>query len=183
MTFDLRVDGRVAHLRSDCTHGAFLEGLRDDPSLRADWSDSLARLPYEAGLLELPVTTPTTRTRPFEAVVLDAPRLDRFRGDASSFRDHLVGDPVVAFDNLSGSASLIAPDDTGEDWAHLLRFLRSADLATRDALWEAAGHEMALWGPEPVWLSTHGFGVPWLHLRLDRRPKYYAWRPYRVAPL
>ncbi len=32
---------------------------------------------------------------------------------------------------------------------------------------------------KPVWLSTAGGGVPWLHVRLDNRPKYYSYRPYR----
>jgi hypothetical protein len=30
----------------------------------------------------------------------------------------------------------------------------------------------------PVWLSTAGAGVAWLHVRLDDRPKYYSHRPY-----
>jgi len=34
----------------------------------------------------------------------------------------------------------------------------------------------------PVWLSTSGMGIAWLHLRLDSRPKYYTYRPYRVWP-
>ena len=34
-------------------------------------------------------------------------------------------------------------------------------------------------GIQPIWLSTAGMGVPWLHVRLDSRPKYYAFGPYR----
>ena len=37
-------------------------------------------------------------------------------------------------------------------------------------------------GAEPVWLSTAGAGVPWLHVRLDDRPKYYGFGPYRQPP-
>jgi hypothetical protein len=32
---------------------------------------------------------------------------------------------------------------------------------------------------KPVWLSTAGAGVPWLHVRLDDRPKYCCFRPYQ----
>jgi len=32
----------------------------------------------------------------------------------------------------------------------------------------------------PVWLSTAGGGVSWLHVRLDDRPKYYHHAAYRV---
>ena len=31
----------------------------------------------------------------------------------------------------------------------------------------------------PVWVSTNGDGVAWLHVRIDERPKYYAYAPYR----
>jgi len=38
-------------------------------------------------------------------------------------------------------------------------------------------------GDRVVWLSTAGAGVPWLHVRLDDRPKYYHYGPYRqTAP-
>ena len=33
----------------------------------------------------------------------------------------------------------------------------------------------------PVWLSTAGMGVSWLHLRLDSQPKYYRHGPYRAT--
>ena len=48
------------------------------------------------------------------------------------------------------------------------------------ALWQAVGEAMARRvGSKPVWLSTAGAGVSWLHMRLDDRPKYYAHSPYR----
>jgi hypothetical protein len=28
------------------------------------------------------------------------------------------------------------------------------------------------------WISTSGLGVPWVHVRLDRYPKYYQYGPY-----
>ncbi len=31
----------------------------------------------------------------------------------------------------------------------------------------------------PIWLSTAGGGVAWLHVRLDSTPKYYGYAPYR----
>ena len=30
----------------------------------------------------------------------------------------------------------------------------------------------------PVWVSTAGMGVSWLHVRFDSRPKYYRWGEY-----
>ncbi|MET0247228.1 MAG: hypothetical protein ABW182_10815 [Sphingomonas sp.] len=32
---------------------------------------------------------------------------------------------------------------------------------------------------EKLWVSTSGLGVSWLHARIDDRPKYYSYAPYR----
>jgi hypothetical protein len=34
-------------------------------------------------------------------------------------------------------------------------------------------------GPRPLWLSTAGGGVDWVHMRLDDQPKYYRHLPWR----
>jgi hypothetical protein len=36
-------------------------------------------------------------------------------------------------------------------------------------------------GEQPLWLSTAGTGIFWLHVRLDSRPKYYTYQPYRES--
>ncbi len=30
------------------------------------------------------------------------------------------------------------------------------------------------------WLNTEGGGVAWLHVRIDQRPKYYHYAPYKT---
>jgi len=46
---------------------------------------------------------------------------------------------------------------------------------------QAIGEAIAQWaGPRPPWVSTAGMGVPWLHARLDTRPKYFRHAPYRA---
>ena len=60
-----------------------------------------------------------------------------------------------------------------------LRFLRG------DACLNYADFLQALLqrlGARPVWLSTAGGGVDWLHVRLDDRPKYYRHREWRQRP-
>ncbi len=34
---------------------------------------------------------------------------------------------------------------------------------------------------EKIWMSTCRIGIYWLHLRLDTKPKYYTYTPYREA--
>ena len=60
-------------------------------------------------------------------------------------------------------------------YGHLAAFIRHAPEEQRDALWRRIGEAMAQRvGMKPVWLSTAGAGVSWLHVRLDDRPKYYG---------
>jgi len=74
------------------------------------------------------------------------------------------------------------PDDPLSDYGHLAAFLRHSPEPQQHSLWELVGAAMhRRLGPRPVWLSTAGGGVAWLHVRLDDRPKYYGYAPYRNA--
>jgi hypothetical protein len=65
-------------------------------------------------------------------------------------------------------------------YGHLAAFVRLAPEAQQHALWRSVGEAMARRiGVKPVWLSTAGAGVPWRHVRLGDRPKYYSFEPYR----
>ena len=64
----------------------------------------------------------------------------------------------------------------------LAAFLRGAPKLQIQATWKAAASALRqTLGTRPTWLSTSGLGVPWVHLRLDRFPKYYQFDPYRTA--
>jgi hypothetical protein len=65
-------------------------------------------------------------------------------------------------------------------YGHLAAFVRGAPAEQREALWRTVGDALSRrLGAKPVWLSTAGAGVSWLHVRLDDRPKYYGHAPYR----
>lgn len=107
--------------------------------------------------------------------------------DPEAFAEHFrAGRSAVTFDNLNGDALLVAPcpEEGGANFAHLASFTATASQARQDALWQAVGEVLkAHIGGEPTWLSTAGLGVAWLHVRLDTRPKYYRYAPYRVQLL
>jgi hypothetical protein len=74
------------------------------------------------------------------------------------------------------------PCPLGNDsaYGHLAAFVRLAPEDQRHALWQSVGNAMVLrLGTRPVWLSTAGAGVSWLHVRLDDRPKYYGFGSYK----
>jgi hypothetical protein len=77
---------------------------------------------------------------------------------------------------------MIVPCPAGPQsaYSHIGAFVRSAPEQQRHALWRRVGSAMQpRLSPTPVWLSTAGAGVPWLHVRLDDRPKYYGVATYR----
>jgi hypothetical protein len=131
--------------------------------------------------------TAATLERPFECVLIDAPPLAAMRPDPAAFADRFESDAceVAVFENLGGDAVLIAPAPGPAvpvaAGAHLAAFLRHGDPAAIAALWRAVGGEMGRRiGGRPLWLSTSGLGVAWLHVRIDTRPKYYVHAPYRT---
>jgi hypothetical protein len=119
-------------------------------------------------------------------VLLDSPGLAR-RPDPEAFAEHFGGAPeagVVVFPNRGGDAIMVVPCPKARPsaYGHLAAFVREAPESQRHALWQSVGEAMARrLGAKPVWLSTAGAGVSWLHVRLDDRPKYYGFGPYRQA--
>jgi hypothetical protein len=152
-----------------------------------DWlRECLDRAPFEAFFWETPPYTRSTLGRDWEFVLVDAPSLRGVPPEPDAFAEHYrPGLRAVAFPNLGGDAWLVAPcpGPGSAHGAHLAAFTRHADAETQDAFWRLVGETaLARIGERPVWLSTCGTGVYWLHARLDTRPKYYSHGPYRRWP-
>jgi hypothetical protein len=65
-------------------------------------------------------------------------------------------------------------------YTHVARFFRFAPRAQQDELLRVLGTVVpTMLSDRPLWLSTAGLGVAWLHVRLDSRPKYYRFDRYR----
>jgi len=160
---------------------------RNDPVFREFFIAFLADAPYAAFRWETPPITAASAGRSFEFVLLDSPELLN-QPDPDAFAEHFVGSAgnkdVVSFSSLSNDAILVVPCPLGPPsaYGHLAAFVRNAPDAQKHCLWRLVGELMEKrLGPKPVWLSTAGAGVPWLHVRLDQRPKYYGHTQYREA--
>lgn len=173
----------------DSTPVSFAEVLRrwrNDASFRAFFNSLLADAPYSAFRWETPPITTATANRIFEFVLLDSPGLVR-EPDPTAFVKYFTGaattKEVVEFANLGKDAIMVVPCPRGSPFAygHIAAFVRNAPDTQRHALWELVGSAMeSRLSAVPVWLSTAGAGVSWLHVRLDDRPKYYGFAPYRL---
>ncbi|MEM0967803.1 MAG: hypothetical protein AAGJ31_00510 [Verrucomicrobiota bacterium] len=167
----------------------FFQRLQDEEPFRWDFQEVLRGVPFEGFFFETP---PATRfswsERAFECVVVNGPQLVTLTQDERAFADQFhraKGDLVCHFPNLGGDAHLIAPCPSPgyEGYAHLASFLRDSSRAQVSAFWKMVGTLfLEQVGESPCWLSTAGMGVSWLHLRLDSRPKYYRYGPYKTLP-
>lgn len=133
---------------------------------------------------ETPMVFSGNLERQFEFVIIKSPGLDR-PANAMAFSEQIKSagnETVIAFQNLGKNATLVVPTPSqkSSDYCHLISFLRNACRAQIIELWQRVGLEMDKRVSDvPVWLNTAGGGVPWLHLRLDDRPKYYTHIEYR----
>jgi hypothetical protein len=170
------------------TFAEVVQGWRKDAAFRGWWHALMRSVPFPAFRWETPGVSAATFSRDFEFVALDAPDLAQ-HPDRDAFAEHFAKSKgvagVVTFPNLRGDALLVVPCPVGEaPFGHLAEFLREAPQPQTHALWRAVGQAMAkrVKAKTPVWLSTAGAGVSWLHVRLDDRPKYYGHEPYRKPP-
>ncbi len=180
-------DGRVLHHRLErdggpVSYGRVIELWAESPEFRAFFIETLAAAPFTAFRWETPPVNTATLGRPFEYVVVDSAWLD-VPPDSSPFDAYFTAASLaVVFPNLGRDAVIVAPCPAGDGpgYGHVASFLRLAPPPALHELWRKVGLAMqARIGSTPVWLSTAGGGVDWLHVRLDDRPKYYDHGPYR----
>ena len=147
------------------------------------FSRQLAAIPFEAYFWELPPLTEVNLSRPFECVIVNSPRLANVPPDHLSFSAFFTDmAAVVDFDNFGHDARLVVPCPLGspEQYTHLARFMRQAPRTQQRSFWRRLGQlYQAKLNHKPIWLSTSGLGVHWLHARLDHEPKYYSYTNYR----
>ena len=167
------------------SRGAFVEQLAENPELGIKLTKILAAHPFAAFAWECPPFSAQNTDKPMAFVIVDSPGLTNSVADSSAFDDPFsqASGSVATFPSLRGDAVLVAPrPGLARDSTHLAAFLRTASEAASLDLWRAVGlavRARLAAKSEPLWLSTAGLGVPWLHIRLDSTPKYYRHRPFQ----
>ena len=159
---------------------------QDDQCFRSFFISLLGETPFPAYFWETPPLTSATINREFEFVLVDSRQLAGVRADPQTFASHFAsaqpGASVIEFSNLGEDATLVVPcpSEPLSAYSHMSTFTRLAPDEQQHQLWTSVGAalEQRL-GTQPVWLSTSGLGVYWLHIRLDSSPKYYTHEPYR----
>eukprot|EP01065_Artemidia_motanka_P020371 TRINITY_DN2437_c0_g1_i2.p2 TRINITY_DN2437_c0_g1~~TRINITY_DN2437_c0_g1_i2.p2 ORF type:complete len:219 (+),score=45.37 TRINITY_DN2437_c0_g1_i2:31-687(+) len=159
-----------------------------DPTFAEFFSTVLASSPYDNFFWESPPLNRQAMSAPVEFVTV---RARPFRQpDPSAFEKHLAaaedrGEAAATFTNLAGDTVLVSPvcpqgSAHAGSCGHIANFVRNAPVAEQVQLWAAVGAALReAVGLRTVWLNTEGSGVPWLHVRLDPKPKYYHHAEYK----
>ena len=159
---------------------------QNDPSFRSFFVSILVDAPFEAYFWETSPVTRATVNQEFAFVLVDSQQLAGVRTNQQAFADHFAsaqpGASVIEFSNLGGDATLVVPCPRGKlsAYSQLSTFVRQAPDDQQHQLWALVGAALERrLDTQPVWISTSGLGVYWLHIRLDSTPKYYTHEPYR----
>ena len=125
----------------------------------------------------------------FEFAIIKTDKFDNVKPNYSAFSKYLFPNgnrnflqkPVVVFDNQDKSAVLISPVPYKEnlDYSNLYTFLKNAPVMQIKTLFQTIAEEIVRSELKTVWVSTSGLGVSWLHIRLDKKPKYYNYEKYK----
>jgi hypothetical protein len=170
------------------TFSGALDLWQSDPDFRDYFTSLLADSPFSAYRWETPALTMASADQPFQFVLLNCPGFSLRKADQKTYACYFTTDDtdygVVSFANLSGDATLVVPSPRTDPsaYGHLAAFIRHAPKAQVDSLWRIMSNTVrSAINRSPIWLSTAGGGVAWLHVRIDSSPKYYGYAPYKFA--
>jgi hypothetical protein len=156
-----------------CTWKQFFSGMETENAPLTDFLSILRDQAYSDYFLEM---KPTVLDDSFKFVILDARgALESMKTSPNDFRQYCTGSSVSSFYNLGKDAILTIPcPKNSEQYGHLSQFSRSSTLDLQTLLWRRV-FSIAKDAGKPMYISTDGRTVPWLHVRIEDNPKYYKY--------
>lgn len=168
---------------SPISNQKFLQSLRDSREFRNFYNEFLAGSGFNAFFWENKPMTTETLDDDYECNIINSKFLAGRSPDSQTFSQYFdESKSVVTFPNLGHDAELIVPCPEKENncYTHIGSFVRKAAKKQIDDFWKITGREtLSSIGSKPIWLSTSGLGVFWLHARIDTIPKYYQTAEYK----
>ena len=113
-----------------------------------------------------------------------------FNQDYTAFSKHIMKQlkqpsahdkHVTTFLNLNKDALMVIPmPRKGKEFSTIKSFIDEASWLQQRHFWREVAYsiEEMLKTHEYIYVSTHGLGVPYFHLRLDFTPKYYRTKEF-----
>lgn len=94
------------------------------------------------------------------------------RQSTKEFRQYFKEKYVVAFPSLSGDMLVVPIPVRGKNYTTLKDFMDNSSKKQKQMFWKKVA-EVIKSSPCPVWVSVHGMGVSYTHVRIAKTPKYY----------
>lgn len=110
--------------------------------------------------------------------------LNTLQEDSSQFQKYIElskNKYVTSFSNISGDSILIIPiPKKNKNFTTIKDFIDNSSINHQKLFWKRVVKEIKkiLKDNEKIYISTHGLGVPYFHLRLDKNPKYYKTKKF-----
>lgn len=165
------------------TYSQVIQLLKNDINFRLFYNNLLAESPFKAFFWENPPIIKSTIHQLYEFVLVNSNSLSRVEADKRTFFNYFSEseNKVVSFENLGKDALLVVPKPMDKlKYPHIAHFVRNAPEVQIQEFWQQVGQQVEnRISNKKMWVSTSGLGVYWLHVRLDARPKYYTYRPYK----
>lgn len=115
----------------------------------------------------------------YEEKFIPDPRLESLKQDYLTFESYIRKSKnryVTSFPNLKGDSLLIIPIPRKKvSFVTIKEFIDNASIRHQKEFWKYTSQAIKKFikGKEIIWISTHGIGIPYFHLRIDTKPKYY----------
>ena len=115
----------------------------------------------------------------YKEIFIENSILSKLKQNYSSFEEHIKKSKnkyVTSFYNLSKTSLLIIPiPKINKNFATLKDFTDNASITQKKEFWKYVSKKIKEFSSknDKIYVSTHGLGVSYLHIRLDTIPKYY----------
>lgn len=181
---------RIISDKNYLTYENFYELIRISPKLINDIISILKASPFESYYLEFsPVSWNSLAERTFEFVIIKTTGFI-MKTDMVTFGETNINtnsNNVFTFPNLSKKSILVSPcynhNYNINIYNNIGTFMRSSNLEQQFLLFSTVFAQLLTQLKKNInnflWLSTHGKGVAWLHVRIDDNPKYISYQPYK----
>ena len=164
----------------------FFENLKNMEEFRTFFIEILSSHHFPAFYWECRPNNFETLNQNITFAIINSPELEGAKADRSLFKENLNTDcEVISFPNLKGDAQLVVPvfNCNNDTYAHLANFVRQASKNQIHEFFKVLAFKyLGQINKMPIWLSTAGLSVSWLHVRIDSTPKYYRFAPFKNWP-
>jgi len=165
-----------------------MELLYKDNNFRNVLVNTFKNIPYEYYMFGMTkIKDASDYKKPFKLYIKPEPAFKNIEANPDAFKEKFIVQEHnwSLFLNISGDALLLVPNPPSKPknkkeyskYINIGSFVKNSSDAVINTMFKYIGEHGLdyIKLKKPVYINTHGFGVPWLHIRFDSKPKYCYW--------